>query len=104
MAFNDVDLTDTHTAAFVAAVGNTTALGTFELDSVSETATEPGSVGWSYTLTNSAAQYLGADESRDRDLHGHGDRRGRWRRHAGRGDHDPGHQRRSTITSGRAGR
>ena len=25
---------------------------------------EPGSVGWSYTLSNSAAQYLGADESR----------------------------------------
>ena len=27
-------------------------------------ATGPGSVGWSYTLSNSAAQYLGADESR----------------------------------------
>ena len=64
VAFNDVDLTDTHTAGFVQSAGATT-LGTFALDaSVSENATTAaGTVGWSYTLTNSAAQYLGADES-----------------------------------------
>ena len=63
VAFNDIDLTDTHTAGFVQSAG-ATPLGVFALGSVSELATtEPGSVGWSYNLTNSAAQYLGADES-----------------------------------------
>src|SRR6185369_15822679 len=33
ISFSDVDLSDTHTASFTAAAGNTTSLGTFSLDS-----------------------------------------------------------------------
>src|SRR5436190_2051518 len=62
--FNDVDLTDTHSESFAASLSNTTSLGTFSLDAVSESAsTEPGSVAWHYNLTNSAAQYLRGDEA-----------------------------------------
>ena len=60
---DDVDLSDTHTAAFVAAASNTTALGIFALDGVIN-ATAAGSVGWTYTLNNAAAQFLSADETR----------------------------------------
>jgi VCBS repeat-containing protein len=64
VAFTDVDLSDTHTASFAAAAGNTTSLGTFSLDPVSETANAAsGSVGWSYALNNAAAQYLAAGQS-----------------------------------------
>src|SRR6185295_17872505 len=59
ISFSDVDLSDGHTATFAAAAGNTTALGTFSLDPVSEAANAAnGSVGWHYTLNNAAAQYL----------------------------------------------
>ena len=43
---------------------NTTSLGTFSLDPVSEAANAAtGSVGWSYALNNAAAQYLAAGQS-----------------------------------------
>ncbi len=59
IAFSDVDLSDTHTASFVAAGGNTTALGNFALASVTEAANSAnGTVNWTYTLNNAAAQYL----------------------------------------------
>ncbi|QHF27626.1 VCBS domain-containing protein [Pseudomonas sp. R32] len=59
IAFNDVDLSDTHTASFVAAGGNTTALGNFVLAPVSEaTNAANGTVNWTYTLNNAAAQHL----------------------------------------------
>ncbi|MCP6692118.1 beta strand repeat-containing protein, partial [Pseudomonas donghuensis] len=59
IAFNDVDLSDTHTASFVAAGGNTTALGNFVLAPVSEAANAAnGTVNWTYTLNNAAAQHL----------------------------------------------
>ncbi|WP_081235291.1 VCBS domain-containing protein [Pseudomonas fluorescens] len=59
IAFSDVDLSDTHTASFEAAGGNTTALGTFVLAPVTEAAnTADGSVNWTYTLNNAAAQSL----------------------------------------------
>ena len=64
VTFSDVDLSDTHTAGFVAAASNTTALGIFALGNVIDDATAAGSVGWTYTLTNAAAQFLGADETR----------------------------------------
>ena len=64
VTFSDVDLSDTHTAAFVAAASNTTALGIFALDGVIDDATAAGSVGWTYTLNNAAAQFLSADETR----------------------------------------
>src|SRR6185312_7344957 len=63
ISFSDVDLSDGHTATFAAAAGNTTALGTFSLDPVSEAANAAnGSVGWHYTLNNAAAQYLAVGE------------------------------------------
>ena len=59
IAFSDVDLSDTHTASFVAAQGNATALGNFVLASVAEAAdTANGTVNWTYTLDNAAAQAL----------------------------------------------
>ncbi|OSI83469.1 VCBS domain-containing protein [Bradyrhizobium canariense] len=64
ISFNDVDLSDGHTATFVAGAGNTTALGTFSLDPVSEAANAAnGSVQWHYALNNAAAQYLAEGQS-----------------------------------------
>ncbi len=65
IAFNDVDLSDTHTASAAANAANTTSLGTFSIDaSVTEGANAAnGSLGWSYAVNNSAAQYLAAGES-----------------------------------------
>ncbi|WP_353740965.1 VCBS domain-containing protein [Pseudomonas fluorescens] len=59
ITFNDIDLSDTHTATFAPAAGNATYLGTFELSAVSEAANAAnGSVQWTYNLSNAAAQYL----------------------------------------------
>ncbi|PAU53231.1 S-layer family protein [Pseudomonas sp. PICF141] len=59
IAFSDVDLSDTHTASFVPAAGNATALGNFTLASVTEAANAAdGTVDWTYTLNNAAAQSL----------------------------------------------
>ncbi|MHC8370872.1 VCBS domain-containing protein [Pseudomonas sp. MDT1-85] len=59
IAFSDVDLSDTHTASFVAAAGNATTLGNFALAPVTEAANAAdGTVNWTYTLNNAAAQYL----------------------------------------------
>ncbi|URM27684.1 VCBS domain-containing protein [Pseudomonas frederiksbergensis] len=59
IAFSDVDLSDTHTASFVAAGGNATALGNFALAAVIEAANAAnGTVDWTYTLNNAAAQSL----------------------------------------------
>ncbi len=56
--FNDIDLVDVHTASVTPAVGNTLG-GTLTLDPVSESpSTEPGSLGWTYSLANSASQFL----------------------------------------------
>jgi len=64
VSFTDVDLTDGHSASFVAGIGNTTHLGAFSLGSVSEAPNAAdGSVGWSYVLDDTAAQSLGANES-----------------------------------------
>ncbi|VVP25620.1 hypothetical protein PS900_04082 [Pseudomonas fluorescens] len=59
ITFNDIDLSDTHTATFAPAAGNATHLGTFELSAVSEAANAAnGSMQWTYNLSNAAAQYL----------------------------------------------
>src|SRR5438093_900151 len=64
ISFTDVDLSDGHTATFAAAPANSTALGTFSLDPVSEGANAAnGSVQWHYSLNNSAAQYRAAGQS-----------------------------------------
>src|SRR5204862_4694864 len=63
VAFSDVDLSDTHSVSFAASPSNTTSLGTFALGSVSEAANAAtGSVGWTYGLSNGAAQYLAAGQ------------------------------------------
>ena len=64
IAFTDVDLRDMHGASFAAAATNTTDLGTFSLAQVSEgTNAAGGSVAWSYTIDEAAAQYLAAGET-----------------------------------------
>ncbi len=63
IAFNDVDLTDVHLATSVPAIGNTLG-GTLSLGAVSDSATTaPGTVGWTYTVPNSAVQYLAAGQT-----------------------------------------
>src|SRR5439155_417868 len=56
---------DGHTASAVAAGTNTTSLGTFALaPSVTEAPNAAGgTVGWTYTLDNAAAQYLGEGQT-----------------------------------------
>src|SRR5205085_82462 len=62
IAFNDIDLIDIHTTSVVKASG--TLGGTLTMGAVSESATtEPGTVGWSYAVANSATQYLAAGET-----------------------------------------
>ncbi|WP_407113997.1 VCBS domain-containing protein [Bradyrhizobium sp. LMG 9283] len=64
ISFIDADLSDSHTATFVASPANTTSLGTFSLDPVNEaTNAANGSVQWHYALNNGAAQYLAAGQS-----------------------------------------
>ena len=65
VAFTDVDLIDGHTASFAADISNTTHFGSFAIDaSVTEAAgAADGSVGWSYTLDNAAAQKLAVGET-----------------------------------------
>ncbi|MDD3328153.1 MAG: tandem-95 repeat protein, partial [Zoogloea sp.] len=63
IAFNDIDLIDTHTGMVVADAANTLG-GTLTLSAVSEdAATEGGSFGWTYEVANSATQYLAAGET-----------------------------------------
>src|SRR4029079_11359517 len=63
IAFNDVDLIDVHTTSVVAAGSNT--LGrTLTMGAVSESATtEPGTVGWTYTVADNATDYLAAGQT-----------------------------------------
>jgi VCBS repeat-containing protein len=64
ISFTDADLSDSHSASFAADPTNTTALGAFALGSVSEAANAAsGSVGWTYTISETAAQYLAAGQS-----------------------------------------
>ena len=62
IAFEDLDLTDSHTATFTPVSG---ALGSFALaSSVADSASSTlGSVGWTYTLSDSAAQGLAQGET-----------------------------------------
>ncbi|MBW6512780.1 MAG: VCBS domain-containing protein, partial [Desulfuromonadaceae bacterium] len=63
--FNDIDLTDTHTTLVTADAGNTLG-GTLTMSAVTEDGTtEPGTVGWTYDLDNSATQTLKANETVD---------------------------------------
>ena len=57
IAFTDADLIDTHTVSYVKASGSLG--GTLTLGSVSESpSTDTGTVGWTYSLPNTSAQYL----------------------------------------------
>jgi VCBS repeat-containing protein len=63
ISFTDQDLADNHTATFVPDLSNTTTLGTFALSSINEAPNAAnGSVGWTYTIDETAAQYLAAGE------------------------------------------
>ncbi|SFJ27898.1 VCBS repeat-containing protein, partial [Bradyrhizobium sp. Gha] len=63
IAFNDVDLIDTHTASVTAASGNTLG-GTLTLGAVSESATTSGgTVGWTYTVADNATDDLAAGQT-----------------------------------------
>jgi VCBS repeat-containing protein len=63
MAFNDVDLVDTHTTRVAPDAGNTLG-GTLVMGQVSESATTaPGTVEWRYSVVNNAVQYLDAGET-----------------------------------------
>ena len=58
ITFNDIDLIDTHLTSVTPLAGNTLG-GILTLGTVSEAAsTEPGTVGWTYSVANSATQYL----------------------------------------------
>ena len=57
ITFNDVDLIDVHTTSVVKNSG--TLGGTLVMGAVSESAsTEPGTVGWTYTVADNATDYL----------------------------------------------
>ncbi|WP_374240632.1 VCBS domain-containing protein [Zoogloea sp.] len=63
IAFADIDLIDVHTATVAADAANTLG-GTLSLGAVTEdAATEGGSIGWTYSVANSATQYLAAGET-----------------------------------------
>src|SRR5438477_553102 len=54
IAFNDVDLTDAHTTCVTAAAAYALAMS-LELGAVRErSTTEPGTVGWTYQVSNAA--------------------------------------------------
>src|SRR5258706_287565 len=62
IAFNDIDLIDLHTTSVVKASRRLG--GRLTMGAVSETATtEPGTVGWTYNVANSATQYLAVGET-----------------------------------------
>ncbi|MBZ9775642.1 VCBS domain-containing protein, partial [Mesorhizobium sp. CO1-1-8] len=62
ITFSDADTLDTHTATFVAAAGNTTALGTFALNTSNIDTGNGGSVGWTFSVSDGALDYLQAGQ------------------------------------------
>src|SRR6185436_8104856 len=61
VTFSDVDTLDTHTASFLQQAGDTSAVGTFSLDT---TNIDTGhSVGWSFSVDDSAIDYLQAGQT-----------------------------------------
>jgi VCBS repeat-containing protein len=61
--FNDLDVTDMHTTSVAAFVTNTLG-GTLTMGAVAEDdLTAAGTVGWTYTVDNSATQYLAAGQT-----------------------------------------
>jgi VCBS repeat-containing protein len=67
VTFTDPDLIDVHSATFSfvgSSLGTFSPLGSFSLDPISELATTAdGSVGWTYLLDNSLAQFLSAGQT-----------------------------------------
>ena len=62
ITFNDVDLIDVHTTSVVKNSG--TLGGTLVMGAVSESAsTEPGTVGWTYTVADNATDYLAVGQT-----------------------------------------
>ncbi len=63
ITFNDVDLIDVHATSVTPDAGNTLG-GALTMGAVSEVATtEPGTVGWTYTVADDATDYLAAGQT-----------------------------------------
>ena len=63
ITFNDVDLIDVHATSVTPDAGNTLG-GTLTMGTVSEDpTTEPGTVGWTYTVADDATDYLAEGET-----------------------------------------
>ncbi len=61
VTYSDVDTSNTHTASFTA--GASGYLGTFSLDSTNIDTGNGGTVGWNFSVAQSAIQYLAQGES-----------------------------------------
>src|SRR6202008_1498480 len=61
--FDDVDLTDSHITAVTPNAGNTLGGGLTAVVSDAATGAGDGTVTWTYTVANSATQYLAAGQT-----------------------------------------
>src|SRR5205807_2700597 len=62
VTFSDADTLDSHTATFAAAASNTTTLGSFTIDTTNHDTGNGGSIGWSFSVADSAIDYLQAGQ------------------------------------------
>ena len=93
IAFNDVDLIDVHTTSVTPRRQHARRHSDPGVGRESAT-TEPGTVGWTYTVANSATQYLAVDQTASR-VARHHLRRSRRHQSSARHRHHHRHQRRS---------
>src|SRR6266567_2075469 len=63
VTYTDADTLDVHTASFAAQAGNTTALGTFAIDTTNIDTGNGGSIGWSFSVSDGALDYLQAGQT-----------------------------------------
>src|SRR5205807_1679164 len=62
VTFTDADTLDSHSATFAAAASNTTTLGSFTIDTTNHDTGNGGSIGWSFSVADSAIDYLQAGQ------------------------------------------
>src|SRR3982074_1524843 len=63
VTYTDADTLDVHTASFAAQAGNTTALGTFAIDTTNIDTGNGGSIGWGFSVSDGALDYLQAGQT-----------------------------------------
>src|SRR5205085_2493434 len=63
VTFSDVDTLDSHTASFAAQAGNATSLGTFTINTTNHDTGNGGSIGWSFSVADSAIDNLQAGQT-----------------------------------------